>query len=157
MCSKDLTLRPKVIPVGQIRTVTSKKCYKTSILVFISFFLSFHPGGGGGLVTKLCPTPVTPQTVAHQAPLSMGFSRQEYWSGLPFPSAGDLPNLGIIEGRLLSDWVMREALLSPWTFSKFTLWLKNIKGDQGLPKWDTYTTRSIWDVSRVYIDKHLLF
>ena len=32
---------------------------------------------------------------AHQAPLSMGFSRQEHWSGLPFPSPGDLPNLGI--------------------------------------------------------------
>ena len=31
-------------------------------------------------------------TVAHQAPLSMGFPRQEYWSGLPFPSPGDLPN-----------------------------------------------------------------
>ena len=37
---------------------------------------------------------VTPQTVAHQTPLSMGFSRQEYWSGLPFPSLGDLPNPG---------------------------------------------------------------
>ena len=35
------------------------------------------------------------QTVAHQAPLSMGFSRQEYWSGLPFPSPEDLPNPGI--------------------------------------------------------------
>ena len=34
----------------------------------------------------------TPWTVARQAPLSMGFSRQEYWSGLPFPSPGDLPN-----------------------------------------------------------------
>ena len=34
-------------------------------------------------------------TVAHQAPLSMGFSRQEYWSGLPFPSPGDLPDPGI--------------------------------------------------------------
>ena len=34
-------------------------------------------------------------TVAHQAPLSLGFSRQEYWSGLPFPSPGDLPNPGI--------------------------------------------------------------
>ena len=34
-------------------------------------------------------------TVAHQAPLSMGFSRQEYWSGLPFPSRGDLPDPGI--------------------------------------------------------------
>ena len=33
----------------------------------------------------------TPWTVAYQAPLSMAFSRQEYWSGLPFPSPGDLP------------------------------------------------------------------
>ena len=38
---------------------------------------------------------VTPWTVAHQAPLSMGFSRQEYWSGLPCPPPGDLPNPGI--------------------------------------------------------------
>ena len=37
----------------------------------------------------------TPWTVAHQASLSMGFSRQEYWSGLPFPSPGDLPDPGI--------------------------------------------------------------
>ena len=37
----------------------------------------------------------TPWTIAHQAPPSMGFSRQEYWSGLPFPSPGDLPNPGI--------------------------------------------------------------
>ena len=37
----------------------------------------------------------TPWTVAHQAPPSMGFSRQEYWSGLSFPSSGDLPNPGI--------------------------------------------------------------
>ena len=37
----------------------------------------------------------TSWTVAHQAPLSMGFSRQEYWSGLPFPSPGDLPDPGI--------------------------------------------------------------
>ena len=35
---------------------------------------------------------VTPQTVARQAPLSMGFSRQEYWGSLPFPPPGDLPN-----------------------------------------------------------------
>ena len=36
----------------------------------------------------------TPWTVAYQVPLSMGFSRQYYWSGLPFPSPGDLPNTG---------------------------------------------------------------
>ena len=45
------------------------------------------------LVAKLCPTFfVTPWTVALQFPLSVGFSRQEYWSALPFPSAGDLPH-----------------------------------------------------------------
>ena len=38
---------------------------------------------------------VTPRTVAHRAPLSVGFSRQEYWTGLPFPSPGDLPDPGI--------------------------------------------------------------
>ena len=38
---------------------------------------------------------VTPWTVAYQVPPSMGFSRQEYWDGLPFPSPGDLPNTGI--------------------------------------------------------------
>ena len=48
-----------------------------------------------GLVAQSCPTLATPWTVARQAPLSMGFSRQEYWSGLPFPSPGDLPDPGI--------------------------------------------------------------
>ena len=51
----------------------------------------------------------TPWTVAHQAPLSMGFSRQEYWSGLPLPSPGDLPNQGI-EPRSLA--LQADALIS---------------------------------------------
>ena len=58
-------------------------------------FLPYEKCGGGGLVAKSCLTLVTPWTVARQASLSMGFSRQEYWSGLPFPSLGDLPNPGI--------------------------------------------------------------
>ena len=41
---------------------------------------------GDGLVAKSCPTLATPWTISCQAPLSMGFSRQEYWNGLPFPS-----------------------------------------------------------------------
>ena len=49
----------------------------------------------GGLITKLCPTLETPWTIARQAPLSIGFFRQESCSGLPFPSLGDLPNPGI--------------------------------------------------------------
>ena len=44
------------------------------------------------LVTKLYLTLASPLTVARQAPLSTGFSRQEHWSGLPFPSPGDLPD-----------------------------------------------------------------
>ena len=54
--------------------------------------------GGDVLVAESCPTLATPRTVARQAPLSMGFSRQEYWSGLPFPSPGDLPYPGIEPG-----------------------------------------------------------
>ena len=51
--------------------------------------------GSRALVTKPCPTLVSLWTADYQAPLSMGFPRQEYQSGLPFPSPGDLPNPGI--------------------------------------------------------------
>ena len=58
----------------------------------------------------------TPWTVAYQAPLSMGFSRQEYWSGLPFPSPGDLPDPGIEPGSpaLEADALTSEPSL--WHF-----------------------------------------
>ena len=52
----------------------------------------------GGFIAKLCLTLGTPWTVTCQAPLAMRFFRQEYWSGLPFPSPGDLPNPGIEPG-----------------------------------------------------------
>ena len=48
------------------------------------------------LVTKSCPTLGTPLTVVHQALLPVGFSRQESWSGLPFPSPDDLPHPEIL-------------------------------------------------------------
>ena len=51
------------------------------------------------LFAQLCLTLCNPWIVAHQAPLSMELSRQKYWSGLPFPSPGDLPKPGI-EPRL---------------------------------------------------------
>ena len=66
----------------------------------------------------------TPWTVAHQAPLAMGFSRQQYWSGLPFPSPEDLPDPGIESrsaalqaealtseppGKLYAEYIMRNA------------------------------------------------
>ena len=48
----------------------------------------------GGLVVQLCPTFCNPRTVAHQTLLSIEFSRQEYWSGEPFSSLGELPDPG---------------------------------------------------------------
>ena len=58
---------------------------------------------------------VTPWTVAHQASQSMGFSRQEYWSGLPFSSPGDLPDPGIESGSpaLLADSLPSEPQRRP--------------------------------------------
>ena len=49
-----------------------------------------------------CPTLCHPKDLAHQAALSMGFSRQEYWSGLPCSPPGDLPNPGIEPMSLMS-------------------------------------------------------
>ena len=54
-------------------------------------------------VTQSCPTLCNPMAVAYQAPPSMEFSRQEYWSGVPFPSPGDLPNPGIEPGSPTSQ------------------------------------------------------
>ena len=56
---------------------------------------------------------MNPWTAAHQAPQSMGFSRQEYWSGLPFPSPGDLPDPGIEPG---SPSLEADALTSEQPF-----------------------------------------
>ena len=64
------------ICLAEAKATSFLLCVCTSILSHVQFF-------------------VTPWTIAHQAPLSMGFSRQEYWSGLPIPSPGDLPNPGI--------------------------------------------------------------
>ena len=94
--------------------------------------------GGGGLVAKPCLTLATPWTVAPQAPLFMGFSRQEYLSGLPFPSPGHLLDLGIkpmspaLAGRFLtteppgkasaSKLMSRRMLISLKTYFSSTWW-----------------------------------
>ena len=63
---------------------------------------------------------VTSRTVAHLGPLSMGFSRQEYWSGLPFPPQEDLPNPGIKPGSpaLQADSLLTEPLLDMMPIKK---------------------------------------
>ena len=71
-----------------------------------------------------CPTLCDPRTGAHQAPLSMGFSRQEYWSGSPFPSPGDLPDPGMEPGSpalkadslLLSHWESPKMIILVYLF-----------------------------------------
>ena len=70
------------------------------------------------LVTQSHPTLVTTWTEAHQASLSMAFSRQEYWSGLPFSSPGDLPDPGIkptspVSPALLGGFFSTEPLRKP--------------------------------------------
>ena len=63
------------------------------------------------------PTLSDPWTVARQAPLSVGFSRREYWSGLPFPPSGDLPDPGIKSGSpaLQPDSLLSEPPAKPKT------------------------------------------
>ena len=69
-------------PWGLFQPVSQESSVTNAILkTFMSLLL-----GGGGLVNKSCPTLATLLPVVFQAPLSMGFSRQAYWSGLPFPS-----------------------------------------------------------------------
>ena len=72
----------------------------------------FHNSNGDSLVAKSCLTFATPWTVAFQIPLFMGFPRQECWSGLPFPSPGDLPSPEIEPGSpALSPALQTDSLL----------------------------------------------
>ena len=82
---------------------------------------------GCAQVTQSCPTLATPWTVARQAPLSMEFSRQEYWSSLLFPSPGDLSELGIKSVSPVSPgWAGRffttEPPGKPQSFKERLLW-----------------------------------
>ena len=68
------------------------------------------------LVIYLCLTFATPWTIAHQTPLSMESSMQEYWSGLPFASPGDLPDLGFkLESPVLqADFLPSEPCMADY-------------------------------------------
>ena len=70
---------------------------------------------GGGFVAQSCPTLATPWTLACQAPLSMGFSRQEYWGGLPCPPPEDLPGPGIEPTSLTSLALAGGLFATLWT------------------------------------------
>ena len=80
--------------------------------------------GCGDLVPKSCPTLATPWTVAHQAPLSLGFPKQEYWNGFPFPSPGVLPDPGIksVSLALQVDSLPLSHQRSSWCVDHNKLW-----------------------------------
>ena len=83
------------------------------------------------LVALSCPTLCNPWTVAHQAPLSIELSRQEYWSGLPCPSLGDHPDPGIKSGApaLQTDSAPSEPPGEPLRRQK--------RGDQKHSRWES--------------------
>ena len=106
---------------GQKRpAVRVRGCGRLCFRLYLTFQHWVVAVVGGGLVAKLCPTLGTPWTVAHQAPLSVGFSGHEYWSGLPLPPPGDLPDPGspALQAGALPPELRGEAysrcLLSPW-------------------------------------------
>ena len=70
----------------------------------------------------------TPWTVARQAPLSTGFSRQEYWSGLPCPPPGDLSNIGIKPASLMSPASAGRffTTIATWEAQRVVNWFKVI-------------------------------
>ena len=76
---ESVSLKPLEFAGGYFTTSSTWKAHSTSLCVHVQLFQSY----------------LTLWTVAHQAPLSIGFSKPEYWSGLPFPSPGDLPTPGI--------------------------------------------------------------
>ena len=69
-----------------------------------------HNGRLRAKLLQLCQLFVKLWTVAHQALLSMGFSRQQYWNGLPCPSPGDLPNAGIKPASLAASALLVNSL-----------------------------------------------
>ena len=81
-------------------------------LIYFKTFFSYtlHARLVTSVMLKLCETP---WTIAHQASLSMGFSRQEYWSGLPSPPLGDLPDLGAKPTSLTSNLHWQAGSLPP--------------------------------------------
>ena len=98
---------------------------------------------GGSLIAKLCPTLAIPWTVARQAPLSIGFSRQEYWSKLAisFFRESSRPrnwiHVSCIAGRFFTDWATREAF-----------WSCYFPGGILKDKWNTNSIATSWKKNR---------
>ena len=129
-----LQLQHKNLSQGDLRT----------LLIYYYFQLFFYCS----LVAKSCPTLWTPWAVDCWALLSMGYSRQKYWSGLPFPSPGDLPDSGVetrsLETSLSGRFFTAEPLLLPIIF----LCILAFKETVGQDKKTTTTTTVVCIYSR---------
>ena len=103
-----------------VTTKDSCNCFD-KLLVSLWTFLCMH---ACGYAQSLSPVQlfVTPWTVAHQAPLSMEFSRQEYWSMLPFPTPGNLPNPGIKPTSLASPALAGRLFITALSGKRNTIW-----------------------------------
>jgi len=125
--SKDITLptkvhivKPMVFPVVMYGceswTIKKAECWRIDVFELVLSHFSH---------VWLFATPWIP---ARQAPLSMGFSRQEYWSGLPFPSPGDLPNPGIEPTSFMSPELAGRFFTTKatWEAPVFSHWPSDI-------------------------------
>ena len=84
----------------------------------------------------------TPWTVVHQAPLSLGFSRQEYWCSLPFPSPGDLPDPGM---------ELESPALAGWFFTTEPNW-GHISINAQIMMWDPFLSMQVFRAPCVYLE-----
>ena len=123
----DACVEP-LLATSFIELLSFVNCYRKQVVPFFSPALLFDPVCVSHSVTS--DSLQTPWTAAYQPPLSMGFPRQQYWSGLPCPPPGDLPNprvqiqVSCIAGRFFIIWSTREALLdhSPLSGIEGSLW-----------------------------------
>ena len=106
---------------------------------------------GGSLLAQSSLTSVAPWTVARQAPLSMAFPRQEYWSGSPFPPPGDLPQVSCIAGGFFTDWATREDLLYMHRgFEQFNELMTMQEPGFSLRKWE-FINQQGWEARMTHV------
>ena len=123
---------PFPLPTGNHWFVPCYDFVAISFVVFTCYFLHSIYKWWKESVKSLSRVQLfaTPGTIAHKVPLSMGFSRQEYWNGLPFPSSGDLPDPGIEPASpalhadsLLSEPPGKPNISDNEQYLSFFLWL----------------------------------
>ena len=96
-----------------------------------------EPSGGSGLVAKSCPTLATSWTIDCQVPLSLGFSKQEYWSGLPFPAPRTEAAVWLF---------LRTNKVTPWHRSIHQMFASGVKQIFKTKLKKSYASLTIWKI-----------